>query len=182
MQRMNTYQDSNIAKRNNARNSIGQMLLYAMLVSASLLSLPKTNISAYVTRILYAMEILCFMVLFFRYIQTRIKFSAFNIHVSLWWILCVLISYAQHTTTGFMPIFLWLNITIMLLIGNLYWKDNFEKSLKYLSILFGGLVYLNAILLILFPEGLWIDNNWVGLGSPVRYLLATSTKLDLYAY
>ena len=170
MQRMNTYQDSNIAKRNNARNSIGQMLLYAMLVSASLLSLPKTNISAYVTRILYAMEILCFMVLFFRYIQTRIKFSAFNIHVSLWWILCVLISYAQHTTTGFMPIFLWLNITIMLLIGNLYWKDNFEKSLKYLSILFGGLVYLNAILLILFPEGLWIDNNWVGLGSPVRYL------------
>jgi len=167
---MNAYQDNNITTRHSTQSSMGPLLLYAILISVSLLSLPKTSISGYVTHITYVMEILSFMVLFYRQILTRIKISAFNVHVTLWWILYVLIAYAQHTTTGFMPIFLWLNITIILLIGNLYWKDNFEIGLKHLSILFGGLVYLNAILLILFPEGLWIDNNWVGRGSPVRYL------------
>jgi O-antigen ligase len=38
-------------------------------------------------------------------------------------------------------------------------------------------VYLNTILLLLFPDGLWIDTEWVGRGNPTRYLFGNYNQI-----
>ena len=39
------------------------------------------------------------------------------------------------------------------------------------------MIYLNAILLLLYPEGLWIDEDWIGRGDPTRYLFGNYNQI-----
>jgi O-antigen ligase len=51
-----------------------------------------------------------------------------------------------------------------------YWQHDIENSYKYIATTFSILIYLNAILFFLFPDGLWIDHNWQGTGDSTRHL------------
>lgn len=156
---------------------IGQQLIYAIIIGVTLISIPKTGMSYVVTRMMQLVEVLAFITLFIPRVQTVIAFSRFSLYVNLWWLTYLLITYMHPHDLGLTPIFWWLHIGVFLLIGWNYWQNDFKSHLRWMSILFTGLIYLNAILLILFPDGLWIDENWVGRGSPVRYLFGNYNQI-----
>ena len=152
-------------------SGIGQLLIYVIILGVNLISIPKTGMSNLITRCLQAMEMSVFLILFIPRIKNIITLNRYHLYVNLWWMLYIIITYMHPHTMGFTPFFWWLHVGLFLLVGTRYWADNFLESTKWLSILLSGLIYLNAILLILYPEGLWIDESWIGRGSPVRYLL-----------
>ena len=71
----------------------------------------------------------------------------------------------------------WMNIIIFLLLGSCYWQHNLQECLRYITISLSILRYLNVILLILFPDGLWIDPEWTGRGSSTRHLFGNYNQI-----
>lgn len=158
-------------------SGIGQLLIYVIILGVNLISIPKTGMSNLITRCLQAMEMSVFLILFIPHIKNIITLNRYHLYVNLWWMLYIIITYMHPHTMGFTPFFWWLHVGLFLLVGTRYWADNFLESTKWLSILLSGLIYLNAILLILYPEGLWIDESWIGRGSPVRYLFGNYNQI-----
>ena len=158
-------------------STICQLLIYIIILWVNLISVPKTDMVSLITRCLQIIEMTVFLILLISRIKSTISLHRYNLYVSLWWLLYIIITYLHPHTMGLTPFFWWLHVGVLLLLGTYYWEDNFQISMKWLTILLSGLIYLNTILLILYPEGLWIDENWVGRGSPVRYLFGNYNQI-----
>ena len=163
--------------RTNTSPISGQLLIYFIIIGVTLISIPKTGMSYVVTRAMQLVEVVGFLVLFIPRVQSVIAISRYAMYVNLWWLVYLFITYSHPHTLGLTPIFWWLHVGVFLLMGSTYWQNDFQAHLKWLAIIFTGLIYLNAILLIIFPEGLWIDEEWVGRGSPVRYLFGNYNQM-----
>lgn len=151
---------------------IWQLALYFFMIGFTFISVPKSG-STYVlyARAVQAFELLFFMVLVIQNFRQGFKLNQYNTLTNIWWLVYTLITYAfTLNIVGLTPMFRWMNVIIFLLLGNCYWRNNMLESAKYLAIVFSALIYINAILFILYPEGLWIDEEWVGRGDPTRYL------------
>lgn len=154
------------------RLPIGYLLLYLLMIGFTFISTPKTG-ATYLpyARAVQMVELLFFIVLFSQHIRQDLKFHGYNILVNSWWLFYTIITYVfTLSVIGLTPLFKWMNVIIFLLLGTCSWKDNMRDNTKYMAIVFSFLIYLNAVLLVLFPEGLWIDEEWVGRGNPARYL------------
>lgn len=151
---------------------IWQLALYFFMIGFTFISVPKSG-STYVlyARAVQAFELLFFIVLLVTNFKQGFRPNGFNILSNSWWLLYTAITYIfTLTIVGLTPMFKWMNVMIFLLLGTCYWKENMQDSMRFLTIVFSSLIYLNAILLILYPDGLWIDEEWVGRGNPARYL------------
>ena len=152
--------------------SLWQLLLYLLMIGLTFISIPKTS-STYILyiRIVQYFEVLFCIALLYQNTKQRIRLNRYNIIINSWWLFYTLITYLfALSQVGLTPFFNWMNIIVFLLLGKSYWEDNMHDSVKYLTIIFSFLIYLNAVLLILYPEGLWIDSEWIGRGDPTRYL------------
>ena len=157
-----------------------QLLLYFCLIGYTFISTPNMG-SIYVllyARIVQAIELLFFGVLLIQNYRQGIRLHGFNIIILIWWLYYTILTYSQALSiVGLTPCFRCMNILIFLLLGNCYWKDNMHETIRYITIVFTCLIYLNAILIILYPEGLWIDEEWVGRGDPTRYLFGNYNQV-----
>ena len=160
-------------------STICQLLIYIIILWVNLISVPKTDMVSLITRCLQIIEMTVFLILLISRIKSTISLHRYNLYVSLWWLLYIIITYLHPHTMGLTPFFWWLHVGVLLLLGTYYWEDNFQTSIKWLTILLSGLIYLNTILLILYPEGLWIDENWVGRGSQIRYLFGNYNQTGI---
>lgn len=159
--------------------NIGQFLISLIIIGVTIISFPTTGFTYAIVRCIQAIEVLIFARLLIPNIKNVMKFDKFNLFVNLWWIIYLIITYTHPTEVGITPIFTWLNVTIFILLGKVYWKENMRGSLKCLVVIFSTLIYINAILLVIFPEGLWIDQTWVGRGNPARYLFGNQNQTGL---
>lgn len=160
-------------------STICQLLIYIIILWVNLISVPKTDMVSLITRCLQIIEMTVFLILLISRIKSTISLHRYNLYVNLWWLLYIIITYLHPHTMGLTPFFWWLHVGVLLLLGTYYWEDNFQTSMKWLTILLSGLIYLNTILLILYPEGLWIDENWVGRGSQIRYLFGNYNQTGI---
>lgn len=158
---------------------IWQLALYFFMIGFTFISVPKSG-STYVlyARAVQAFELTFFIVLLVTNFKQGFRLNGFNILSNSWWLLYTAITYIfTLTIVGLTPMFKWMNVMIFLLLGTCYWKENMQDSMRFLTIVFSSFIYLNAILLILFPEGLWIDEEWVGRGDPTRYLFGNYNQI-----
>jgi O-antigen ligase len=158
---------------------IWQLALYFFMIGFTFISVPKSG-STYVlyARAVQAFELTLFIVLLVTNFKQGFRLNGFNILSNSWWLLYTAITYIfTLTIVGLTPMFKWMNVMIFLLLGTCYWKENMQESMRFLTIVFSSFIYLNAILLILFPEGLWIDEEWVGRGDPTRYLFGNYNQI-----
>ena len=161
----------------NIISSFWQILIYAVVFGIILISVPKTGVSYIATRAMQALEVLFFLVLFIPCIQQKIQIKRYSIYINLWWMILLCLTYIHPHNVGFTPFLWWLHVGMFLLFGRYFWQTDFQQHLKWMSILLGGLIYLNAILLVLYPEGLWVDEEWEGMGSPIRYLFGNYNQI-----
>lgn len=151
----------------------------AIIIGVTLIAFPSNSMTYLIVRFIQALELLIFAVLFVPRVQQVIKVDKFNLYVHLWWLFYISNTILHSTGVGITPIFTWLNVAIFVLLGTTYWQDDIRGGLKTLAIIFTFLTYLNAILLIFFPDGLWEDPEWIGRGSPVRYLFGNQNQTGL---
>lgn len=150
------------------------------MISFTVIAYKKTD-AAY----LYARTIQAVLVLLLGYLllsslrQGKLKVSMYERIVHLWWIILLAITLYNQSEVWLTTIFNWMNVTIFLLIGRKYWCEDAQHSLKILASVFSCLVYLNVVLLILYPDGLWTDTSWVGTGDSTRYLFGNYNAMGV---
>lgn len=153
--------------------------LYFVMLGFTFISVPHTS-STYIlyARLIQAFELLFFFLLLIQTFKRGIRLNRFNTSTNIWWLFYTFLTYLFVVdTVGLTPLFKWMNIIIFLLLGTCYWQDSMLHSIKYLAVVFSFLIYSNAILLILYPDGLWVDEEWVGRGDATRYLFGNYNQI-----
>lgn len=153
-------------------------LLYLFMIGFTFIVTPESGYSFILARVIQVMELLFFIALFMQRFNRVIILTRYNSVVNLWWLVYTIIAYLSTSSEmGLTPFFRWMNIIIFLLLGSSYWRYNMQDNLKFITIVFALLIYVNAILLIMYPDGLWIDPDWEGRGNPARYLFGNYNQI-----
>ena len=161
---------------------IGQFFIYLLIIGVTLIAFPTNGLTVMLVRCVQALELLVLGILVLPKIQQVIKFDKFNLMVIGWWIFYVINTFLHPSDVGITPVFTLMNVMIFLLLGAKYWTQDMRSSLKGLVYIFSALVYINAVLLILYPEGLWEDPNWVDRGNPTRYLFGNQNQTGFVCF
>lgn len=161
---------------------IGQFFIYLLIIGVTLIAFPSNDLTVMMVRCVQALELVILGILILPKIQQVIKFDKFNLMVIGWWICYITNTFLHPTDVGITPVFTLMNVMIFLLLGAKYWTQDMRSSLKGLIYIFSALVYINAVLLILYPEGLWEDPNWVDRGNPTRYLFGNQNQTGFVCF
>lgn len=161
---------------------IGQFFIYLLIIGVTLIAFPSNDLTVMMVRCVQALELVILGILILPKIQQVIKFDKFNLMVIGWWICYVVNTFLHPSDVGITPVFTLMNVMIFLLLGTKYWTQDMRSSLKGLIYIFSALVYINAVLLILYPEGLWEDPNWVDRGNPTRYLFGNQNQTGFVCF
>lgn len=161
---------------------IGQFTIYLLIIGVTLIAFPTNGLTVMLVRCVQVLELLVLGILVLPKIQQVIKFDKFNLLVIGWWIFYVVNTFLHPSDVGITPVFTLMNVMIFLLLGTKYWAQDMRSSLKGLIYIFSALVYINAVLLILYPEGLWEDPNWVDRGNPTRYLFGNQNQTGFVCF
>lgn len=143
------------------KKSILQLLLFGLLIRLHLILPSSNNEVAIYTRLEQCLVILCTGVLLYRLLSSHEKShkNAFFYIVQLFFLYVTLISIIYKADFLIPWIFIWISVEAIILSAFLYWKDQPKSSFLILSILFSFIVYLNSILVLLLPEGLYEGEN-----------------------
>ena len=155
-----------------------QSLLYFLMICLTFIVTKKSGLAYAATRGIQMIELMFLGVLLMTNLKQGFRLNRYNIIINAWWMVYTMLAYMDVThMVGLTPVFKWFNIIIFLLLGSCYWQYNFQDSLKYISYAFSFLIYLNAILLVLYPNGLWVDTEWIGGGNATRYLFGNYNQI-----
>ena len=150
------------------------------MISFMVIVYPKTESTYLLARAIQAIQVLLLGYLLLSAVrQGRLRVSRYDRIVHLWWIILLVITIYNQSEIWLTTIFNWMNVTIFLLVGQKYWREDAQQSLKSLASVFSCLVYFNVILLLLYPNGLWIDTTWVGTGDNTRYLFGNYNAMGV---
>ena len=163
-------------------SKIGQFAIYLLVIGVTLIAFPSNGMTVMLVRAVQAIELLILGILVLPKIQQVMKFDKFNLLVVGWWLLYVVNTFLHPSEVGITPVFTMMNVMIFLLLGTTHWEQDMRSSLKGLILIFSALVYINGILLILYPDGLWVDPEWVGRGNPTRYLFGNQNQTGFVCF
>lgn len=163
-----------------SKSSLWQFIMYAVMISFTVIAYKKTDLTYLLARAIQGVQLLFLCYLFISSLRHgSLRISRYDLMVHLWWIIWLAITFYNKSEVLLTAIFFWINITIFLLIGQKYWREDPQHSLKILASVFSCLVYLNVILLILYPDGLWTETTWEGTGNTTRYLFGNYNAMGV---
>lgn len=159
-----------------SQSSLWQPLIYLILIGFTFIAMPQTGSAYLLARCVQVIEVIICITLLIQRFRQSFEINSFNWRTNLWWLFYTFLAYTS-ASMSLTPIFKWVNILLILLLGVCYWQHDPTSSYKYISIIFSLLIYLNAILLVIYPDGLWIDYEWVGGGDPRRFLFGNYNQM-----
>ena len=160
-----------------SQSSFWQPLIYLILIGFTFIVMPQTGSAYLLARCIQGIEVILCITLLIQRFRQSFEINSFNWRTNLWWLFYTCLAFTAIGMGLLTPIFKWLNIILMLLLGACYWQNGPTSSYKYISIIFSFLIYLNAILLAIYPNGLWIDHQWAGGGDPRRFLFGNYNQM-----
>ena len=159
-----------------SQSSLWQPLIYLILIGFTFIAMPQTGSAYLLARCVQVIEVIICITLLIQRLRQSFEINSFNWRTNLWWLFYTCLAFTT-AGMGLTPIFKWLNIILMLLLGACYWQDDPVNNYRYISIVFSLLIYLNAILLIIYPDGLWVDYEWIGTGDSRRFLFGNYNQM-----
>ena len=157
-------------------------MLYALIICPHIISHPASNIGYIITRALQVVSVLIWIALLtIKHKTTQNSNKSFSHIVNIWWLIIVTISLSKVPILQFTQFYYWITVWDILLIAEIYWTKDFKRHLHNMVVLFSFLVYLCVFLYILFPDGLWIEDDWIGTGNYERYLFGNYNQTGLVA-
>lgn len=159
-----------------SQSSLWQPLIYLILIGFTFIAMPQTGSSYLLARCVQTIEVIICIALLIQRFRQSFEINSFNWRTNLWWLFYTCLAFTT-AGMGLTPIFKWLNIILMLLLGACYWQNDPVNNYRYISIVFSLLIYLNAILLAIYPNGLWVDYEWIGTGDSRRFLFGNYNQM-----
>lgn len=159
-----------------SQSSLWQPLIYLILIGFTFIAMPQTGSAYLLARCVQVIEVIICITLLIQRFRQSFEINSFNWRTNLWWLFYTFLAYTS-ASMSLTPIFKWVNILLILLLGVCYWQHDPTSSYKYISIIFSLLIYLNAILLFIYPDGLWVDYEWAGTGDTRRYLFGNYNQM-----
>lgn len=172
-----TYKVKSIPKATQTAGLIG---IYALLLCPFIIATPKSDIGYWIDRLLQLMSIVLWIGLHIKKSHPiKSGHRLFVYGVLLWWIVLNAITLLRVPNLQFTQVYYWLTVWNILLLAELYWQKDYVRHLNALSILLSFLVYLSTVLYILFPEGLWVEEDWIGAGDNARFLFGNYNQTGI---
>lgn len=172
-----TYKVKSIPKATQTAGLIG---IYALLLCPFIIATPKSDIGYWIDRLLQLMSIVLWIGLHIKKSHPiKSEHRLFVYGVLLWWIVLNAITLLRVSNLQFTQVYYWLTVWNILLLAELYWQKDYARHLNALSILLSFLVYLSTILFILFPDGLWVEEDWIGAGDNARFLFGNYNQTGI---
>lgn len=140
-------------------SSIVQWMLYFVLFCASFITHPTAETDYILGRI--HQFIVCFIFLFLLIYwinDNKLKIPVFDSNINLFFAFVWIVSITSHTL-WITWTYNWICAMTILLSANLFWKKNPTQSFFILACIGSFITYLNAILVFMFPEGLYTDEQ-----------------------
>lgn len=159
-----------------SQSSLWQPLIYLILIGFTFIAMPQTGSTYLFARCVQTIEVIICIALLIQRFRQSFEINSFNWRTNLWWLFYTCLGFTT-AGMGLTPIFKWLNIILILLLGACYWQDDPVNNYRYISIVFSLLIYLNAILLAIYPNGLWVDYEWIGTGDSRRFLFGNYNQM-----
>ena len=146
--------------------------IYILLVCATTIAMPQGRLTYLFQRFVQVVEILVFLLLNIRLMMKyhSLHIDRFQLLVHFWWMVIIISSFIIVRPFQLSEVNLWLNVCVFLLMINTYWELSGREHIRMLAFVFSFLVYLNGILFLMFPDGIWIETDWIGAGDKARYL------------
>lgn len=162
--------------------TFGLTAVYAVLLCPFIIATPKSGLSYAIARTIQLLSILVWLML---HIKMRHSFKReswpFVCSIHLWWIVLIVLTFLYVPQKHFSLINFWLVTWNIILLTNLHKYFCYDRLLSALNILLSGLIYLSAILFILYPSGLWQENDWAGFGDNTRHLFGNYNQTGIVA-
>ena len=159
---------------------LGWMAVYAILLFPFIIATPSGGIMYLVERLLQLLSITIWCVLHIKKRHLiRASHRLFVYAVQAWWLILIAITFLRVPSFQLTQINHWIAVWNLLLIAELYWEKHYVRHLYVLSLLFSSMVYLSTMLYIVFPEGLWYEESWIGTGDKARYLFGNYNQTGI---
>ena len=155
------------------------ILVYASLLYPIIIVLPNTSIAYHFTRLMQLVNVATFLYFAYKHIISKNKPNTFSVIIHLFWLFMVITTVINTSPLTYNVIYQWMVIGTFILLIDLYWNNNYNDHLRYLSVVLSFVVYLNSILIVLFPEGLWVDEGWLTEGDKNRYLFGNYNQTGI---
>ncbi len=161
-----------IAQKGSRGVGVVPFFLYALLVCSTMIAMPQGGTTYLFQRFVQVVELFAFLFLNIRLLRQyhSLRIDRFQRIVHFWWFVIVISSFITVRPFQLSEVNLWLNVCVFLLMVNVYWESSGFEHMRMLAVLLSVLVYLNGLLFVMFPDGLWVDTDWIGSGDKTRYL------------
>lgn len=168
---------------NNRRTSVNFLLsglLIALIVGLNVIAVPSSGLVFLLTRAIQAFQLLVVGLFVHRNVKTlRIAIPERPVRLIYYWWATLFILTLFAGKINFTIINQWITIWLLIMIFRL--TDDTEKIdlIDFIANILSILIYANALLFLLFPDGLWIDTEWVGTGDPRRHLFGNYNQTGM---
>ena len=99
-----------------SQSSLWQPLIYLILIGFTFIAMPQTGSAYLLARCVQVIEVIfCITLLIQRFRQT-FEINSFNWRTNLWWLFYTCLAFTA-IGMGLTPIFKWLNVILILLLG-----------------------------------------------------------------
>lgn len=162
--------------------TIGLIGLYAVLLCPFIISMPPGGVKYLIARFTQLVCVALWGVLHLKKrnpVRPENRIFIYSVH--LWWIVLIAVSLLRVPQLQFTQFNYWITVWNILLMAELYWSKDFVRHLFSLNVLFSLLIYLHVVLFILYPDGLWYETDWIGVGDKTRHLFGNYNQTGFIA-
>ncbi len=171
----------NLEERHHRQRLLFSMMIYAIIICDACIALPKSGITYVFQRLLQLIIVLCFIFFNLQLLKRdhTLRLDSVQCLIHLWWIVMIVLTVTMAKQIKLSGIYQWISICVFLLMIMLYWQENLAEQLHILALVFAAFVYMNGILYVLYPDGLWIEYDWQGTGDKTRYLFGNYNQTGI---
>lgn len=155
--------------------------VFALIIGSNAIAVPSSGVVFILMRAIQAFQVLVvayFAHLTFRSMSVAVPERLLRL-VHLWWASLCIITLTQAISVNFTVIYQWLTVWLFIMVFRLTKDEDKIILIEIIAGILSLLIYANTFLYILFPDGLWIDNDWVGTGDPRRHLFGNYNQTGM---
>ena len=177
---INSTYDIATDTRHTSVNFLLSGFLIALIVGLNVISVPSSGLVFLITRAIQAFQLLvvvCFVHLHFKTLSVAIPERPIRL-IHYWWASLFILTLLADTI-HFTIIYQWLTLWLLIMVFRLTNDANKIVLIEFIATLLSLLIYANAFLFLIFPDGLWTDTEWVGTGDPRRHLFGNYNQTGM---
>lgn len=177
---INSTYDIATDTRHTSVNFLLSGFLIALIVGLNVISVPSSGLVFLITRAIQAFQLLvvvCFVHLHFKTLNVAIPERPIRL-IHYWWASLFILTLLADTI-HFTIIYQWLTLWLLIMVFRLTNDANKIVLIEFIATLLSLLIYANAFLFLIFPDGLWTDTEWVGTGDPSRHLFGNYNQTGM---